>query len=57
LALVNELINQFFVLEMGDVAILSRKLDKRTIGEIRRLADAYELPVQLHSSRADRAME
>lgn len=40
-----------------DVAILSRRLDRRTIREIENKARGNGLNVQIHSSRADRAVE
>jgi DNA helicase-2/ATP-dependent DNA helicase PcrA len=40
-----------------DVAILSRKLDRRTVGEIHDKAERSGLTVQFLSSRADHAME
>lgn len=44
-------------LSPGDIAVLSRKLDKRTRGEIEKKAPWYGLRVQFHSSRADRALD
>jgi len=44
-------------LNPSDIAILSRKLDKGTVKEIEKKANAIGLKVQVHSSRADRAME
>lgn len=41
----------------SDIAILSRKLTKKTVEEIEEKARAIGLKVQFHSSRADRAME
>ncbi len=41
----------------NNIAILSRKLDRRTVKEIEEKAKANGLKVQFHSSRADRAME
>lgn len=44
-------------LTQGDVAILSRKLDRKTLEEIERKAKRHGLAPQFHSSRADRALE
>lgn len=44
-------------LKPADIAILSRKLDRQTISEIKKKAQAHGLCVQFQSSRADRAME
>jgi hypothetical protein len=55
--LIRKLLDERSGLRPCDVAILSRKLDKRTVAEIKQHSEMYGLTVQLHSTRADRAME
>lgn len=57
LYLVSQLLDSDSALRPGDIAILSRKLDKRTVKEINEKAEKNGLRVQFHSSRADHAME
>ncbi|MDZ7374957.1 MAG: ATP-dependent helicase [candidate division KSB1 bacterium] len=57
LCFVRQLLDQDSSIVAGDIAILSRKLDKTTISCITEKAEAYGLNVQLYSSRADRTME
>lgn len=44
-------------LRPSDIAVLSRKLDKATVKQIRQMVKQNRLEVQVHSSRADHALE
>ncbi len=55
--LISKLLDELSDLKPSDIAILSRQLDKQTVKEINKHAKSYGLTVQLHSSRADHAME